>query len=258
MRIQNRIYARTRRDRPFNRIRLPRRSGWHVLTGGSAPAPSALIPVQAGHLAMQLRFPPDAQRCLHAPNPVERYLAGRFVRPALFFSLEVNGMKPLPSIELLAELIDYDPNTGVFIWKARRHGVTSGSVAGSLDHTGYRMISIKGVAYRAHRLAWKIMTGSDPVETIDHKNNKRDDNRFENLRPATRSQQRMNVTAAGVSKYLGVNWDKRDSKWRAKIMVNGKSRTIGRFDCEIEAAKAYDCVAADHHGQFANLNFGSE
>ena len=78
---------------------------------------------------------------------------------------------------------------------------------------------------------------------------------FANLREATRRQQCINVTAWGSSEFLGVSWKKCRRKWQVHIKVNGKSRNLGTFACEIEAAKAYDAAAIEHHGEFANLNF---
>jgi len=54
-----------------------------------------------------------------------------------------------------------------------------------------------------------------------------------------------------------VSWKKRTKKWNVQICHNGKSKTIGSFDNEIEAAKAYDEVARKYHKEFAVLNFES-
>jgi hypothetical protein len=57
------------------------------------------------------------------------------------------------------------------------------------------------------------------------------------------------------SKYIGVSWYTSQKKWAARIMTDGKSRFIGYFDSEIDAARAYDEAAKKYHGQFAALNF---
>jgi hypothetical protein len=54
---------------------------------------------------------------------------------------------------------------------------------------------------------------------------------------------------------LGVYWVKGRQKWRARVKKNGKTRSFGMYDCELEAAKAYDAAALELHGDFANLNF---
>lgn len=55
--------------------------------------------------------------------------------------------------------------------------------------------------------------------------------------------------------YLGVSWNKRDKKWRASINCKEITKNIGSFECEDDAAKAYDAYASKYHGEFANLNF---
>src|ERR1700719_1662744 len=93
----------------------------------------------------------------------------------------------------LRELLSYDPETGVFRWLVRkRQNVKAGDVAGSFDGCGYCKISIDRRAYKAHRLAWLYMTGEWPPAEIDHINMNRADNRFANLRLATRHQNMAN------------------------------------------------------------------
>lgn len=98
---------------------------------------------------------------------------------------------------------------------------------------------------------------------VDHKNRNGLDNRRENLRPATRSQNMANtkMSIRNTSGYRGVTLRKHDHEhgyprpWYAKIKKNGTTRSLGTFATAIEAAKAYDEAAKLVHGEFASLNF---
>ena len=60
------------------------------------------------------------------------------------------------------------------------------------------------------------------------------------------------------SDYKGVGWNKKANKWRAKIQIDSKSKHLGYFDSEIEAAKQYDKKAKEHFGEYAKLNFPND
>lgn len=94
----------------------------------------------------------------------------------------------------------------------------------------------------------------DGVE-VDHINGDGLDNRKENLRVATASENGANRTGyqGRTSKYKGVCFWR--NKWRAQIGIRGTNRHIGSFDNEVDAAKAYDEVAQESFGEFAVLNF---
>lgn len=95
-------------------------------------------------------------------------------------------------------------------------------------------------------------------KVIDHINHDKLDNRKQNLRICTISQNGMNQFLQTVDKtsiYKGVYWDKSRNKWQSNIVLNKKRKYIGRFDCEIDAAKAYDKKAKELFGEFALTNF---
>lgn len=92
----------------------------------------------------------------------------------------------------------------------------------------------------------------------DHINGDRLDNRKANLRPATVSQNVCNSPKRAMkarSKYKGLEWDRVQNKWKARIQVNKRKIYLGSYASETDAAGAYDKAAKKHHGEFANLNF---
>jgi len=96
-----------------------------------------------------------------------------------------------------------------------------------------------------------------PDLVVDHRNCDGLDNRKQNLRFATHAQNTRNRRKKknGSSQFLGVYFNKEKSTWDSQLMHNGKKIWVGRFDNEIDAAKAYDETARKYHGEFARLNF---
>lgn len=91
---------------------------------------------------------------------------------------------------------------------------------------------------------------------IDHKNCIIFDNRKENLRKCTISQNNMNkdIQNNNTSGYKGVSWDKSKNKWEAYIQINSRKKHLGRYNTKEEAAQAYNEAAIKYHGEFARLN----
>lgn len=143
--------------------------------------------------------------------------------------------------EHLKHLLQYEPSTGVFTWincGSRRK--LNGTIAGTADSKGYRCIHIEGRNYRAHRLAWLYMTGGWPRNQIDHVNRDRADNRWVNLREVTNQENMRNANKPrhNTSGVVGVNWHKRDERWRASIKVDGRSIHLGNFTSKERAIAA--------------------
>jgi len=158
--------------------------------------------------------------------------------------------------EELKETLDYDPESGIFRWKvAKGLRVKVGDIAGTLHPNGYRYIKINGKRYLEHRLAWLYVHGEWPEDMIDHINGIKDDNRIENLRESTRSENGMNRSKQinNTSGYKGVTWNKAAQKWHTQIMINNKQKYLGYFDSPEEAYAAYCKAAEELHGEFANI-----
>lgn len=168
----------------------------------------------------------------------------------------------------LRELLSYDPDTGVFIWKARPEHLFprqrdwktwnsrfAGTVAGNVNVHGYRAIMVFRKLHYAHRIAWVMHTGAWPENQIDHINQQRDDNRICNLREVTNQENMKNSTRirSNTSGATGVHWDTRRSRWVAQIKHDGRGRFLGYytdFDEAVAARKAADCKYGFHpnHG----------
>lgn len=164
----------------------------------------------------------------------------------------------------LADLLHYDPETGIFTWTKPRRGVRVGHEAGRLSALGYREIGVDYVLRRANRLAFLYMTGAMPPDgvVIDHINGVADDNRWANLRQATLSQNAINgrLRTNNTSGTHGVTFDAARDKWRAQIRIAGRKVNLGRFSRKEDAIAAYVMAAKEHHGEFAPghaLNDGS-
>jgi hypothetical protein len=157
------------------------------------------------------------------------------------------------SAERARELLSYDPQTGQLTWKVDRNRCLAGKPAGSLNDAGYLVVMIDGKSYRAHRVIWLVVMGEWPSGYMDHHNLARACNVLTNLRPATRAQNMANRPrlSNNTTGFKGVNYEKHVKKWRARIMVNGRSINLGCFSDPVVAHQAYAAAAAKHFGPFA-------
>jgi hypothetical protein len=104
----------------------------------------------------------------------------------------------------------------------------------------------------------EIMNAPDN-KVVHHEDGNGLNNTKKNLRIVTVSENNKYVRKRGraaSSKYKGVSLEKRNGKWRAGIKSDGKYKSLGYFENEEDAARAYDEAAKIYHGQFAVLNFG--
>lgn len=158
--------------------------------------------------------------------------------------------------ERLHELLDYDPETGVFTWKVDygRTAKAGSEAKGSLG-SGYRRISIDGRGYAAHRLVILWLLGVELPDGLvtDHVNGIRDDNRAANLRAATPSQNAQNSRLArnNTSGFKGVYWVRKHRKWVAKIQSQGRKECLGHFIEREKAAMAVRTARRHLHGEYA-------
>ena len=143
----------------------------------------------------------------------------------------------------LKELLEYNPNTGEFVW------VTSKKIAGSLLPHGYIRIVIQEQKYYAHRLAWLYTFGEWPPNSIDHIDRCKSNNRISNLRLATQSENAQNqpLRKNNLSGYVGVSFDKRAKKWSAYITLKKRKLGLGNYCRLIDAVNARRQAELQYH-----------
>lgn len=147
------------------------------------------------------------------------------------------------------EYLNYDPDTGIFTWrKSRAKGrPIKGSVAGAAHNAGYIRLSINNTSYLAHRVAWFYVTGSWPKADIDHKDRNRKNNRFSNLREATRGENRYNsATSENKTGFVGIT-KLGENRYRARIIAQYRAYHLGVFPTLDEAHEAYQTAKQNLH-----------
>lgn len=153
--------------------------------------------------------------------------------------------------ERLRQVLAYDKDTGAFTWLSRTGGTSKeGIAAGTFDERGYLRIGLDGRVYRAHRLAWMYVFGTWPSGEIDHIDGDKSNNRFTNLRDVSRQVNQQNQRRAhkrSGSGTLGVSMHASTGKWRARIWVNGKNKSLGLFESKDLASAAYAIAKREHH-----------
>jgi len=170
--------------------------------------------------------------------------------------------KPLPPLDYLKSILQYNPETGELLWtKTVGPKAKAGSTAGTTMTTNHKrkksyswmQVGIKGKAYQSHRIAWYLYYGVDPQHAfVDHINQNPLDNRIANLRLVNHNENNWNASgclANNSSGFRGVYKHKQSGKWAACMTVNGKTKHLGVFGSPEEASKAYEKAYADrlHH-----------
>ena len=157
----------------------------------------------------------------------------------------------------LKEMLDYNKDTGKFIWRTPRgnNKIKAGDIAGSITSKGYGVIKYNGKIYLVHRLVWLYVYGQFPTSPLDHINCDKADNRLCNLREASYKQNSHNINKrkSCSSKYKGIHWDKNRQMWRARIVIDGKPRCLGFYTTEGDAHCVWCNFAEEHHKEFVNL-----
>lgn len=160
------------------------------------------------------------------------------------------------TINAIQAKFTYEPRTGRLLWKADVRGrggqQRAGTVViGRIDSQGYRDAAVGRVRVRQHIIAWVLMKGDWPQDQIDHRNRKRLDNRWRNLREATQANQSRNASlrSDNVTGYKGVVVT-RGGRYAAHITHSGWSCYLGTFDTARAASAHRKEVAKKLHGSF--------
>jgi hypothetical protein len=165
----------------------------------------------------------------------------------------------------LKELFDYCDKTGNLIWKTKPNKNGGKAIIGQPTGTivtnpksGYqrKVSNIKGKMYKTHRLVWLWHYGTLP-KTIDHKDNNPLNNKIENLRECTISQNNSNRKFIGnKSGYKGVSRIEKNNSiyYKAQITINNKNKNLGSFKTPEEAHEAYKKAAIERHKEFYKFN----
>jgi hypothetical protein len=159
--------------------------------------------------------------------------------------------------EEMHRLFEY--RDGSLFWKEMSTNNTVnlvGQLAGYIHSTGYRLIRVYGYQYKAHRLMFLYHYGYMP-KFVDHINGVKNDNRIENLRPATKAQNCQNASRrlGNTSGVKGVSKMPRLEIWRARLQANGKKYEIGGFKTKELATEFIELLRDLAHGDFANHGF---
>lgn len=165
---------------------------------------------------------------------------------------------PFVDANILRGLVIYNPDTGDFTWKARGRKAWDTRYAGkragydwAIGRVTYRSIRIFDWPFLGHRLAWLYMTGEWPSMHIDHIDGVGTNNRWSNLRLATKAQNAWNAPrpVTNTSGYKGVR-KARNGRFTAFIYTAGKHIWLGSFSTAEDAHAAYVKAATERSSEF--------
>lgn len=161
--------------------------------------------------------------------------------------------------EYVKSILNYDPETGIFVWKENgRSRRRAGRMAGHRGKgNGYVLLGIKAGTYSAHRIAWLYVYGVWPSGVIDHINGIPDDNRISNLRNVSQRDNSENLECHRNGKIPGLRKKGDNCGWTATISQDRKTYVIGTYKTIEEAIEKREEVKAygDVHGFFKKRRF---
>jgi len=189
------------------------------------------------------------RRCLKSYEIPDRYSAKKSRVGHLCMQCKtcVSNMGEITQ-DKLKEVFSYDPETGEIVYKVDTLRNSVGDIA-TYHHTGgYENICINTENLLAHRIIFLYMEGYLP-DFVDHINHNRKDNRWVNLRAASRLENNVNTSLSknSATSVNGVSIHKPTNKFRAYINKNYKQIHLGLFDTLEEAIAARDLANKEHN-----------
>ncbi|MDE4303615.1 HNH endonuclease signature motif containing protein [Phaeobacter gallaeciensis] len=165
--------------------------------------------------------------------------------------------------EVLRELLDYDPSTGVLTWKHRDRKWFRTDRSWKIwntKHAGQRAFTRKadanvrytatvlGHGFSSPRIAWAVHFGEWPKEQMDHINGDPSDNRICNLRDVSAVENNRNAArrSDNTSGVTGVSWDAVNNRWKVTISVNKRNLWVGDFARKSDAIEARKAAEQEH------------
>ncbi len=175
--------------------------------------------------------------------------------------------KELPPCDYLYECFNYDSETGVLSWKYKRplhhfknktgqniwEGRFSNANIDCIGEDGYLRVYIYKSLFRVHRIIWKMVTGEDAIGyEIDHIDNNKLNNVFNNLRLVTTAENQQNVKLkiTNMSGIKGIDWHKQKQMWRARVCINYNRVLVGHYHDIIDAEKAIVAARENLHTHY--------
>lgn len=143
-------------------------------------------------------------------------------------------------VKELRETYSYDPLTGLVKFKKKRGPMPAGSIAGTINKNGYMQIKFKYRLYLLHRLAFVFMKGRLPEDYVDHIDRDRLNNKWENLRECSKTDNNRNrgVAKNNTSGITGVSFIPKSNKWQAYISYEEKMIKLGEYGTLEDASLA--------------------
>lgn len=167
--------------------------------------------------------------------------------------------KTVPTADELLRLFSYDEESGL-LTRLTPHGpkgreLPAGSVVTGGEKSRDVRVRVFGIRYKVHQIVWCIKTGTWPTTHIDHRDLNPKNNRWDNLRSASRMENSANShrRRGNQSGFKGVIWDGSSNRWKAQLRTGGRNYNLGRYACPEEAHAAYCRAAVEQFGEFARF-----